>query len=259
MENIAIIEEMTHLNQTLRSVLLASIIVLMSADGVSAAPEVQKVPVSSGTGFFVNPEFLVTNEHVVTGGCSQLVLLYHGAQWAFATIVATDAVHDLAILDSPRKHPLSTAHLRANIEDLKAGDKLVVMGYPVESMASGHYELADAKVLNPHESLGNAALMQYSGITKQGFSGGPLLDENGNVVGVVKGMVKMYKTEVVNGAAGQPQLDQQFDEAVTLGILKGFLRVHGIPYNAIDSDAVLDDAHIESIARDFIVNVQCLH
>ena len=211
-----------------------------------------KLAVHSGTGFFVSPQYVITNEHVLHQGCKQIIIQDRGKDWATAEIVAEDEVHDLALIHTP-VWLRDNATLRTDFEDMHVGDKLVAVGYPLETLTQGKdYEVATAKMINPKESLGKDWMIQFSHAIKLGYSGGPLLDANGKVVGVVKDIAKMYETYTVNGKTSDQYFIGEVDEAINMTTLEEFLVAHNVSFKVGKNT----DQRVGGL--DFTINVQCV-
>ncbi|WP_104110957.1 MarP family serine protease [Arthrobacter sp. N199823] len=139
----------------------------------------------TGTGFVVSPGRVVTNAHVVAGVTMPMVQTQ--TQGALpARVVYFDAVKDLAVLavDSLDAAPLSTAATVAR------NTATAFAGYPL----GGPLQVRPATVLSSGPMMvpditGGAEsavdVYQLAGNVQSGNSGGPLLDTEGRVVGVV--------------------------------------------------------------------------
>jgi hypothetical protein len=86
-----------------------------------------------------------------------------------------------------------------------------------------------------------------------GNSGGPLLGENGSVVGVVVGKLNAMKVAEAIG-----DIPQNVNFAVSLGTLQSFLNANGVPYILDDSRATKSPADIAAEATHFTVLLECL-
>jgi S1-C subfamily serine protease len=209
----------------------------------------QSYEISSGTGFFVNNNYIVTNEHVVDG-CRNIAV--RGAiQPSLVTIVAKDKELDLAILYSEYSSTRS-ANLRAN-EGLKEGDLLFIVGYPLDYGKIGRYLIKEAQLIRSlSNSLKQFSTIEFTNTIEQGNSGGPLLDKNTNVVGVIRAKKTYYNPE-------NPQIVYN-TTGVAIGLdgLTSFLKRHGVLYNTQTSYDLFTNYQLDNLTKDFIVNIHCV-
>ena len=139
-----------------------------------------------GTGFVYDTEgHIVTNEHVVEGATSVSVTLSDGSTHD-AKVVGTDASSDLAVLqvDVPAAdlHPLTLG----NSDDLEVGDGVIAIGSPYgleNTVTSGIVSALGREIDSPNGSTITGAIQTDAAINK-GNSGGPLLNDEGEVIGV---------------------------------------------------------------------------
>jgi S1-C subfamily serine protease len=140
-----------------------------------------------GTGFVISPERMMTNAHVVAG-TDQVSVETDGGQLA-ARVVLYDPDTDVAILSVPN---LNARPLAFSPRDGAAGQDGIVLGYPLD----GPYTASAARV-RERISLKGPDIYDSKTVTRDVFtvraqvrsgnSGGPLVDVNGNVIGVVFG------------------------------------------------------------------------
>jgi S1-C subfamily serine protease len=147
----------------------------------SPAPKESKF---SGTGFALTSEgYLVTSYHVIQGADS---LLIEGSdrQRYHAEPVFSDVKHDLAILRITDKRFTGFGRLPYAIKSSQAdlGERVFTLGFPREDVVYGEGALS---ARSGYE--GDTAFYQVSIPVNPGNSGGPLLDERGNLIGVVSG------------------------------------------------------------------------
>jgi len=217
-----------------------------------SAQQVIKFTVQSGTGFFVNRQDIITNAHVVNG-CSSVIIKgavpEHEAKVRFI-----DSDHDLAVVETDMPPP-QFAPLRYNIDELKTGDRVMVIGYPGESGAQGEYKVATAEVqdikINDED---NSKWLYITDVLEHGNSGGPVFDTSGNVIGVVvaKAVITTSNPET-HAVISQ----QDAGVAITLKTLQNFMLSNGVFSSLVGSGVIFSDSYIEERARDYIVNVQC--
>lgn len=138
---------------------------------------------SFGTGFFVSDKgHIVTNAHVA-GRCSTI----HTARWGKARLLHLDKENDLAILRliDRKKRPKA---LLLSQQQTRLGQDIVALGYPLPSILS--LDADDMSVTTGVVSRlsglgGDRRLLVISAPVQQGNSGGPLVNKNGEVIGVV--------------------------------------------------------------------------
>lgn len=139
----------------------------------------------TGTGWVAAPGNVLTNAHVVAGTDSVTVRDASGQSWP-ATVVLFDPHRDMAILSVPglQAPPL----LRG--PDLRVGDSAAVLGFP----RGGPYDVQSAVVRDRLQARGMNAMGEavvvgevytLSAKVEPGNSGGPLVNEAGQVVGLV--------------------------------------------------------------------------
>lgn len=216
----------------------------------------RQVKGSSGTGFYINRDgHLITNDHVVRG--CQMIFVHGEAGRHAATIVASDAQRDLAVLKVADAAPRAIAPLRWNIGDLKIGDMLYIYGFPGKEGAAGKSSFARAKLLDMKGAHGTPHWLQLEAAARQGNSGGPVIDASGNVIAVVVGRTEYYAQPTRSGE--QPKLIGQVGNAITLAALQDFLRYHRINFYQHTSGQVgRSDMILEQSARQFTVPVFCV-
>lgn len=139
----------------------------------------------TGTGFVIAPQRVMTNAHVVAGVAIPVVQTQNQGALS-AKVVYFDPARDLAIL---AVNDLAAPVLPTS-SDLSVGETAAFAGYPL----GGPLQVRAAKVLTegplmvPHISNGQRSLQdvyQLAGNVQSGNSGGPVLDDEGNVTGVI--------------------------------------------------------------------------
>ncbi|WP_306364399.1 MarP family serine protease [Nocardia sp. CC227C] len=149
------------------------------------APSCQRA--LEGSGFVVAPERVMTNAHVVAGTNKVSVDTVRGP--LSATVVLFDPMKDIAILDVPG---LASPVIPLASEPAAAGESSIVLGYPgggaYSASAARVRETLDLKGPNIYRD-GNVQREVYTvrGLVRAGNSGGPLVDTEGQVLGVVFG------------------------------------------------------------------------
>jgi len=152
-------------------------------DGTSALPT---PPVNNGkfggTGFALTSEgYLVTSYHVIRGADS-LLIEGRDRQRYHAETVYSDKAHDLAILRIIDKKFNGFGRLPYTFKSGQAdlGERVFTLGYPREDVVYGEGSLSARSGFE-----GDTAAYQISIPVNPGNSGGPLLDGQGNLIGVI--------------------------------------------------------------------------
>ena len=226
---------------------------LWSTQGVA---EVIYMRVSAGTGFFVNKNgHLVTNAHVVQNCQSINILTPVGERPA--ELVAVDRQHDLALLRVADMGGAANAPLRWNISDVHVGDVVNLIGFPGQAGANGRYTARKTSVVSLEGPASEPLWIQLASVAQKGNSGGPVLDNSGNVIAVVSGIAQTYRVARTGTIDGPPI--GQSDIAITLATLRDFLNQNGVSYYESNSGLVAySDSTLERNALSFIAPVRCI-
>ena len=137
----------------------------------------------AGSGFLLTTSgFLVTNNHIVQGADSVYVQSQQGVVYK-ARLVHTDPQHDLAILaigQDTAFHALPPVPYSFEARPSDLGERVFTLGYPREEIVYGEGYLSSGTGFR-----GDSAAYQVAISVNPGNSGGPLLDEKGNVIGII--------------------------------------------------------------------------
>ncbi len=137
---------------------------------------------SSGSGFVIAKEgFIVTNDHVVADAEEITVLFSDGTKLS-AEVVGRDPKTDLALIRVESGHDLSTAPL-GNSDEVRVGDWVMAIGNPFGFEHTVTVGILSARGRNLHSGPYDDFLQTDASINP-GNSGGPLIDVNGNVIGI---------------------------------------------------------------------------
>jgi len=150
-----------------------------------------------GSGFVCNYTgrmVIVTNNHVVDGVSDISVTFMNGAAYA-ANVLGKDAYSDLAVLDVVNAPANMFKPLRLGFSStLKVGDPVIALGNPyglAGSMTTGIVsQLGRTITENTTGNYAIANIIQFSAPINPGNSGGPLLNSEGQVVGITTAIVE---------------------------------------------------------------------
>lgn len=178
-------------NKLTRAEMASIISRLLFRDGlfVDVLPDVIKSVVTvrrsdggQGSGFYVTPNHIITNKHVVTSGNTtfeKVDLLTENYGNGKATLFRTSRDHDLALLITDKEAP----PLKLSDVDVVQGQHVGLIGTPkgyMNSFTQGQvsHVLRSADPINPGDCF------QTDAPISPGNSGGPAINEKGEVVGV---------------------------------------------------------------------------
>jgi S1-C subfamily serine protease len=136
-----------------------------------------------GTGFFANAEGLVvTSNHLVKNATSIQLKTHDGTRFNNVKVVLARNDADLAVLQIPDLH-VSEPYLRlGNSDHVTVGEKIMAIGHPMGL----EYTASDGIVSALRDTeVDDMTLIQFSAPASPGSSGGPLLDEFGQVIGII--------------------------------------------------------------------------
>lgn len=138
------------------------------------------VAAASGSGFFVSKKgHLISNYHVVEG-CDANKITFKGKEIE-VSILAVDKTNDLSILKAnlipDDVYPVET-------EDLKLLEDIIIAGYPLGKKISSAIKTSKGSVTALAGYGDNYSEFQTDAALNQGNSGGPIINQKGNIVGV---------------------------------------------------------------------------
>jgi serine protease Do len=139
----------------------------------------------SGSGFMLTSDgYFVTNNHIVLGADSVYVQSTKGEVYK-ARVVYNDQAHDLAFLqlcDDSAFRPMPSVPYGFNARPSDLGERVYTLGFPREEIVYGEGYLSSGTGYR-----GDSTAYQVAVGVNPGNSGGPLLDEGGNVIGIISG------------------------------------------------------------------------
>jgi S1-C subfamily serine protease len=146
-----------------------------------AVPPVQEPSVSFGTCFAVGRRDVATSLHVVQGAAAISIVLGDGESTT-GTVASRSVATDLAILRIDRN---THDHLVVvGTQQKSIGDRVFTVGFPAPTKLGWEPKYSEGTI-SSMSAGGEDVLMQVSLPIHPGNSGGPLVDEHGNVVGVI--------------------------------------------------------------------------
>ena len=137
-----------------------------------------------GSGFLISPDGrILTNNHVISGSAKIEVRFADGSRYTAKVLVA-DRADDLAVIQIDPKKRLPFLKL-GDSDALQVGQKVLAIGNPFGfsgTLTTGVVSSMGRDIRNENSTL--EGLVQTDAAINEGNSGGPLLDSQGNVIGI---------------------------------------------------------------------------
>jgi S1-C subfamily serine protease len=202
---------------------------------------------SSGTAFFVTPDGkALTNAHVVRG-CSEVTVITGGESHP-ARVLAQDERNDLALL-ATNHHPDRSAMWRLQV---RQGEDIAVYGFPLPGALASGGNVTIGIVTALAGMRDDSRFLQISAPIQPGNSGGPVLDRNGAVVGVIVSTINGLALASVIGS-----LPQNVNFAIKASVAAAFLDAQNVPHEDASDQSVLSTPDLTAHARSFTAQVVC--
>lgn len=144
-----------------------------------------ETPGGRGSGFFVKPDTIVTNAHVV-GTETSVTIRRAGGDTLSARVASVAPELDLAVLKTSA--PLENQPIvpLGSLARVRAGQEVVAIGSPLGLLQNS----VTRGIVSAIRQLGAVTVIQTDAAINPGNSGGPLLDRHGDVIGITTMGVK---------------------------------------------------------------------
>ena len=151
--------------------------------GVPGLPNQPRRREGSGSGFVVDKNgYIMTNNHVVRNADNIYVKFPHDEKEYKAKVIGTDKETDLAIVKISTGKPIQAIKI-ANSDSVQVGDWAIAIGAPFGLETSVTVGIVSAKGRDIN-SEAFQRFIQTDAAINPGNSGGPLMNRNGEVIGV---------------------------------------------------------------------------
>ncbi len=224
---------------------------------------------TSGSGFFVSKSgHVITNQHVIDD-CNRVSVGDNAKKQVTADVLETDRRNDLALLkiSSLKMASVETKSLIQKLgikivplasdgllrsEDVDLGEKVLVAGYPYGEMFSNSIKVTGGMV-SANRGLGDdTGQFQMDAAVQPGNSGGPIYDENGNIVGVVVAQLNKMKFAKESGS-----MPENVNFGIKASTVRQFLSSSGLPTKWSKRSKVMSTRDLAKIAKRQTVMVMC--
>lgn len=170
--------------------------------GMGKNKEGEEIEVSVGTGLvIVDDGTILTNLHVVAAAERLKVVFADGLE-SEAGIIGLRPEHDLAVIQAKIVPDDLVAATMRSTADLAVGDHVVAVGFPFgigPSATAGVVSGLRREFQSPEGQRLLTNLIQFDAAANPGNSGGPLVTADGEVVGIVTGILNPSKQHVFIG------------------------------------------------------------
>lgn len=174
--------------------------VTYASAGNAGSPTARKNKSASGTGFFVSKDgHLITNQHVVANATEIEITMSDGKKY-LASVVSSDSSNDVALLKIEAK---TTPLPIVSATNVKKGTEVFTLGFPVVGI-QGQEQKATYGRINALSGLqGDIRYFQIDVPIQPGNSGGPLITDDGQIVGIVTASLNQINVLKETGALPQ--------------------------------------------------------
>jgi S1-C subfamily serine protease len=204
----------------------------------------EKKQTTTGSGFFVSQDgFILTNHHVVDE-CESITIHDKG----LAVVKEVDGANDLALLKIQATS--KPASFRTTSPGL--GESIFALGFPYSGILGAGINFTGG-LISSLSGIGNdSRYLQFTAPVQPGNSGGPLVDANGLVVGVVSARLADIKMLKASGS-----LPQNVNFAIRGELARGFLKANGVTPIETDPTKQLSASEIANEAQAYTVQIIC--
>jgi S1-C subfamily serine protease len=241
-------------------------------------PNLEFVPVEtgSGSGFMWDNEHVVTNNHVVQGA-NEVVVTFKNGKTVRAKLLGTYPRKDIAVLTLENTKIMANMHLPshfpvADSSKLKVGQDVIAIGNPFgldHTLTRGIISALNRQIPNGH-GMYLSDLIQTDASINPGNSGGPLLNSQGQLIGM---NTAIYSTSGSSAGIGFAVLSNDIQRVVNeliehgkvkqsgIGVLiyndtvAEQLNVHGVLINKVLPNTPADKAGLRGTVRDAQGNI----
>jgi hypothetical protein len=140
-----------------------------------------QTPAGRGSGFFISPDTILTNVHVVTTSPSVTVRRSDGTTTTARVEMQSDTF-DIAVLKVPNPLADQATIPMGSAVSARAGQEVIAIGTPLGFLQN----TVTRGIVSGLRQVDGATLVQTDASINPGNSGGPLLDRNGVAIGIIK-------------------------------------------------------------------------
>lgn len=146
---------------------------------------VVKTTSGHGTGFFISPDHILTNHHVIKDHINVVIRNDFSDVLVKGEVVGYSKIHDLAIIRVDKSDSLNRSILQiGSPSESMVGEEIAIFGYPISDDLGITTTFGKISATRIHKQHGR--VFQLSGAeANPGNSGGPLVDAKGTAIGIL--------------------------------------------------------------------------
>jgi serine protease Do len=171
---------------------------------VTVVDSAKGLEISQGTGFLISSEgYIITCAHVL-GDKKEATITLDGTR-EHADVIKTDDKADLALLKLRDKLPDSATVLtfRERTHAYSMGEDVFTIGYPLSRILGNSARMTKGLLSATTGLRDDPNQIQVSAEIQPGNSGGPLLDHEGHVIGVIQQTMNPWRVAQATGSLPQ--------------------------------------------------------
>lgn len=197
------------------------------------------IEASQGTGFVIAEGYLLTCAHVI--GDEKAATITLEQKKYLADVIKSDKDEDLALVKLREKMPptITPLSFRGLSHPYSMGEDVFTIGYPLSRILGDSARMTKGLLSATTGLRDDPKTVQVTAEVQPGNSGGPLLNQQGQIVGIVQQTMNPWRVAQATGGA----LPQNINFAEKNGPVLAFLNgVEGLPPLTFDKPAGLDKA-----------------
>jgi S1-C subfamily serine protease len=168
--------------------ILPSLVYIQTATAGAALGDTGDGPFGVGSGVIVTDGGAILTAHHVVADATLIEVVFTDGTEAEATIVSAEPENDIAVLQPDRAPEVIVPAVLGSTGGLRVGDEAYTVGNPLGllgSMSAGVISGFDRSMPRGGSGEQIDGLIQFDAAVNPGSSGGPLLNRDGQVVGIV--------------------------------------------------------------------------
>ncbi|MBR5139916.1 MAG: serine protease, partial [Clostridia bacterium] len=150
------------------------------SESVVSITAISPIGASYGSGFFYkNSNTVITNYHVIENAASATITLFNGYECDVLNVCGYDREKDIAILNVDYNYGVP---VKIRTSELKTGEKVYAIGNSLGVLGGS---MSEGIISTANREIEDYTYIQTTVAVTHGNSGGPLIDNLGNVVGII--------------------------------------------------------------------------